>query len=146
MEDRPLTPEDQEFLESLHKDLEKFLQADQEMLELPLMNSYQRRLVHKLVSEFKLKSHSVGDEERFVCVIKTEEGAVPEKKSQPHQQVHDYGMQTFQVAPKTRIILRPDGSFGVPLKSDLTPLDDRIVESDFRIRNNKIVCQGEEGW
>ncbi|MBF0278395.1 MAG: hypothetical protein HQM13_11410 [SAR324 cluster bacterium] len=147
MEDRSLTREDQEFLDSVHEDLEKFLKGDQEMYEFQPMNSYRRRLVHNLVSDFKLKSHSVGEEERFVCVIKTENAAVPKKKSNSYHKVHDYGMQTFWVAPKTRIILRSDGSFGIPLKSDrLASVDERVVERSFRIRNNKIVCQGEEGW
>ena len=146
MEERSLNREDQEFLNEINKDLEKFLKSEEEMLEFQPMNSYQRRLVHKAVTDFKLKSHSVGEKERFVCVIRTEDGAVPEQKSNS-QKVHDFGMQTFHAAPNTHIILRSDGSFGIPLKSDrYAPVDERVVDHAFRIRNNKIVCYGEEGW
>ncbi|MBF0288121.1 MAG: hypothetical protein HQM14_09915 [SAR324 cluster bacterium] len=148
MVDKPLTREDHEFLEEMHNTLQGFMQSDEEILELASMNSYRRRLVHKVASSFKLKSHSVGDEERFVCLTKTEDSKIPEKKAFSGGPVHDFGMQTFYATPNTRIILRPDGSVGIPLKSErYAPLDDRIVTTkEFRVRKNKIVCFGEDGW
>ena len=147
MQDTPLTKEDQEFLEKIHARLTRFVESDEAMLEMEPMNAYQRRLVHKMVTDFKLKSTSVGEEERFVCVTRTPEARMPETKFKTLQSRHDFGDQTFFVAPNTRIILRSDGSFGIPLKSErYAPLDERMVESAFRIRDSKIVCYGEEGW
>ncbi len=147
MMDNPLTKEDQEFLNSVYQDLKEFIESDEEMLEFQPMNSYRRRLVHKLVTDFRLKSHSVGDEDRFVCVLRTGESIVPEKGIDPSRPLHDYGMQTFFTAPNTRVVLRSDGSFGIPLKAErFAFLDERVVERAFRIRKNRIVCQGEKGW
>lgn len=147
MQDNPLTKEDQEFLEKIHHILKQFVESDEEMLEMEPMNSYQRRLVHKIVKDFKLKSASVGEEERFVCVTRTDKATVPDMQFKPPQKTHDYGMQTFFTAPNTRIILRSDGSFGMPLQAErYAPLDERVVENAFRIRQNKIICYGEKGW
>lgn len=147
MQENLLTKEDQEFLEKIHTILTKFVESEEAMLEMQPMNSYQRRLVHKTVTDFKLKSTSVGEEERFVCVTRTSEATVPEMKFKTPQSRHDFGSQTFFAAANTRIVLRPDGSFGVPLASErYAPVDERMVENAFRIRNSKIVCDGEEGW
>ena len=147
MMDNPLTKEDQDFLNSIYQDLKEFVESDEEMLEFQPMNSYQRRLVHKLVTNFRLKSHSVGEEDRFVCVVRTDDSIVPQSGMGPSQSVYDHGMQTFFTAPNTRIVIRSDGSFGIPLKSErFALLDDRVVEQAFRIRKNKIVCHGEKGW
>ena len=145
--DNLLTKEDQDFINSIYQDLKEFVESGEEMLEFQPMNSYQRRLVHKLVANFRLKSHSVGEEERFVCVVRTDDSLVPEMEIDPSQPVYDYGMQTYFTAPATRIVLRSDGSFGIPLKSErFALLDERMVERAFRIRKNKIVCHGEKGW
>ena len=145
--DNPLTREDQDFINSIYQDLKEFIESDEAMLEFQPMNSYQRRLVHKLVTNFRLKSHSVGEEERFVCVVRTDDGIVPALGIDSSQRVYDHGMQTFYTAPGTRIVLRSDGSFGIPLKSErFAQLDERVVERAFRIRKNKIVCHGEKGW
>lgn len=148
MQDKPLSQDDYKFLDTIQERFTALMESNDEMLELEPMNSYQRRLVHKVASNFKLKSHSVGEEERYVCAVKTQESLIPEKKEKKNQRIFDYGAQSFFALPETELILKTDGSIGILRKADRNDfIDKRIIPTrEFRIRQNKIVCQGEKEW
>ncbi len=149
MLDTPLTRADQEFLDGVRRKLVRLLESEEEMLELEPMNSYQRRLVHKLATTYGFKSQSVGETERFVCVIKTQESAIPQQDMNPAPgQIYDMGDQIFYAVPQTRVVLRADGSVGVVWKDNTLPnLDERVLPTgEFRIRKNQIVCPGDPNW
>lgn len=149
MFDTPLTKQDQEFIDTIEGQINDFLKTNESMLELDPMNSYRRRLVHKLASAYNLKSQSVGDsEERYVCVIRTEKSAPPAKTAKAASgPTFTYDM-VYPVKPGSKIRLRTDGSFGVDKGEEKLPLlDERVVEAKaFRIVNSKIIVPGEDGW
>lgn len=149
--DTPLTKSDQDFIDGIRHIINKFVKSKERVLELSPMNSFQRRLIHKLATAYNMKSQSVGNtDERYVCLIKTEKTTMPPKRNQSFSgsQVFDNGDRIYFTTPKTKILLRSDGSFGISLKDERFPIiDERVVEDgEFRIRKNKIVCPNDDLW
>ena len=60
----------------------------------------------------------------------------------------DTGSETYYAKPGVDIVLRSDGSFGIPWKDKKGQcLDQRVIHDGiFRIRKNQIVCQGDSNW
>jgi len=111
------------------------------------MNSYRRRMVHKIGTEFKLTSESTGEgDSRAVRLEKTNASAIPENVNK--KRVFDRGIEIFYAKPGAEIVLRNDGSFGISLKErESRALDKRTVEDgEFRIRENKIICKDDSNW
>ena len=111
------------------------------------MNSFRRRMVHKIGSKYKLTSESTGEGiNRSVSLRKTELTEIPENIMQNN--VIDRGIEIFYSKPGTEIVLRKDGSFGISLNErEARVLDRRPVEDgEFRIRQNKIICRNDSNW
>ena len=142
-----LSSSDLELMTDINATIVCFIQSNEINMQMNPMNSYRRRMVHKIGTEYKLSSKSTGEgENRSVRLSKTANTAIPENINK--QTVIDRGIEIFYVKPGAEIVLRNDGSFGVALKErDNIILDKRTVEDgEFRIRDNKIICKQDSNW
>ena len=147
IDDMELSSSDLELMTEINAAIVRFIQSDESHLEMDPMNSYRRRMVHKIGTEYKLSSESTDEgENRSVRLSKTATTEIPENINK--QMVIDRGIEIFYVKPGSEIVLRNDGSFGVALKErDDKILDKRTVEEgEFRIRDNKIICKQDSNW
>ena len=142
-----LSSSDQELMTEINAALISFIKSNETHLQMDPMNSYRRRLVHKIGTEFKLTSESTGEgDSRSVRLEKTHVSAIPENVNK--KSVFDRGIEIFYAKPGAEIVLRNDGSFGISLKErESRVLDKRKVEDgEFRIRENKIICKDDINW
>jgi|TARA_B110000902_G_C14205875_1_gene549572 hypothetical protein len=147
IDDMELSSSDLELMTEINAAIVRFIQSDETNLQMDPMNSYRRRMVHKIGTEYKLSSESTDEgENRSVRLSKTATTEIPENINK--QMVIDRGIEIFYVKPGSEIVLRNDGSFGVALKErDDKILDKRTVEEgEFRIRDNKIICKQDSNW
>ena len=143
-----LSKVDEIFIKELQLIYARFIESDKQELKLEPMNSYQRRLAHKLSSNFRMESTSTGEEnERAVVLKKTDQTCIPNKQKFKAPSI-DTGNETFYAKPGVQIVLRSDGSFGIPWKDKNGQyLDKRVIHDGmFRIRRNQIVCKGDTNW
>ena len=146
-DDMDLSSSDEELIAEINDTLVRFIKSEKTQLQLEPMNSFRRRMVHKIGTKYKLTSESKGEGiNRSVSLRKTELTAIPENIIQNN--VIDRGIEIFFSKPGTEIVLRKDGSFGIALNErGLRILDRRPVEDgEFRIRQNKIVCRNDSNW
>ena len=142
--------QERKFLEEIENRVKFFLMSEDRELELEPMNSYKRRLVHKLATQYKLGTESRGEEpERWVCLVRTEETAMPQDRSRP--KLWDFGAQTFPVNPGPEgihLALKVDGAIEVWSEGDRhRVVDERHVTSrQIRIRQGKIVTPDDPEW
>ena len=144
---RQLSSSDQELMTEINTALIRFINSGDSQIQLEPMNSYRRRMVHKIGTEFKLTSESTGEgDNRSVRLEKTNVSAIPENVNK--KRVFDRGIEIFYAKPGAEIVLRNDGSFGISLKERKSRvLDKRTVEDgEFRIRENKIICKDDVNW
>ena len=142
-----LSSSDKELLNDINAKIVSFVQSDDTYLQMDPMNSYYRMMVHKVGTEYKLRSESKGNgENRSVRLSKTISTKIPDNFNK--QRIIDRGIEIFYAKSGSEIVLRNDGSFGVSLKElDDKILDRRIVDDgEFRIRNNKIICKQDSNW
>lgn len=147
IDDMELSSSDQELLTEVNAVIVRFIKSDETHLQMDPMNSYRRRMVHKIGAEYKLTSESTGDgEDRSVRLAKTNDTSIP--KNTNFERVIDRGIEIFYAKSGSEIVLRKDGSFGVSLKErENNILDKRNVEDgEFRIRENKIICKEDSNW
>jgi hypothetical protein len=147
IDDMELSSSDQELMTEINVALISFIKSNETHLQMDPMNSYRRRMVHKIGTEFKLTSESTGEgDSRAVRLEKTNASAIPENVNK--KRVLDRGIEIFYAKPGAEIVLRNDGSFGISLKERETRvLDKRTVEDgEFRIRENKIICKDDSNW
>ena len=142
-----LSSSDEELIAEISDALVRFIKSEETQLQLEPMNSFRRRMVHKIGTKYKLTSESNGEGiNRSVSLRKTEQTEIPENIMQNN--VIDRGIEIFYSKPGAEIVLRKDGSFGIALNERETRiLDKRPVEGgEFRIRQNKIVCRNDSNW
>ena len=147
IDDMDLSSSDEELIAEINDTLMRFVKSEETHLQLEPMNSFRRRMVHKIGTKYKLTSESTGEGiNRSVSLRKTELTEIPENIMQNN--VIDRGIEIFYVKPGTEIVLRKDGSFGLALnKRDPRVIDRRPVEDgEFRIRHSKIVCRDDNNW
>lgn len=147
IDDMELSSSDQELLTDVNTAIVRFIKSDETFLQMEPMNSYRRRMVHKIGADYKLSSESTSDgENRSVRLSKTPETTIPENINS--QRVIDRGIEIFYAKPGAEIVLRKDGSFGVSLKERESKILDRrtVVDGEFRIRENKIICKQDSNW
>ena len=146
-DDMDLSSSDEELISEINDALVRFIKSEETQLQLEPMNSFRRRMVHKIGTKYKLTSESKGEGiNRSVSLIKTEQTEIPENIMQNN--VIDRGIEIFYSKPGTEIVLRKAGSFGIALNERETRiLDKRPVEDgEFRILQNKIVCRNDSDW
>ena len=146
-DDMDLSSSDEELIAEINDVIVGFIKSEETQLQLEPMNSFRRRMVHKIGTKYKLTSESTGEGiNRSVSLIKTEQTEIPENIMQNN--VIDRGIEIFYSKPGTEIILRKDGSFGVALNERETRILDRrpVEDGEFRIRQNKIVCRNDSNW
>lgn len=147
IDDMELSSSDQELMTDINAAIVRFIQSDESQLQMEPMNSYRRRMVHKISTEYKLSSESIGEgDSRSVRLSKTATTAIPENINK--KRVIDRGIEIFYAKPGAEIVLRNDGSFGVSLKELENKILDRrtVEEGEFRIRDNKIICKQDSNW
>ena len=147
IDDMELSSSDQELLTDVNTAIVRFIKSDETFLQMEPMNAYRRRMVHKIGADYKLSSESTSDgENRSVRLSKTPETTIPENINS--QRVIDRGIEIFYAKPGAEIVLRKDGSFGVSLKERESKILDRrtVVDGEFRIRENKIICIQDSNW
>ena len=147
IDDMELSSSDQELMTEINAALISFIKSNATHLQMDPMNSYRRRMVHKIGTEFKLTSESTGEgDSRSVRLKKTNASAIPENVNK--KRVFDRGIEIFYAKAGAEIVLRIDGSFGISLKErESRVLDKRTVEDgEFRIRENKIICKDDSNW
>ena len=147
LDDMDLSSSDEELIAEITDALVRFIKSEETQLRLEPMNSFRRRMVHKIGTKFKLTSESTGEGiNRSVSLRKTEQTEIPENIMQNN--VIDRGIEIFYSKPGTEIVLRKDGSFGVAVNERETRILDRrsVKDGEFRIRQNKIVCKNDSNW
>ena len=147
IDDMELSSSDQELMTDINAAIVRFIQSDESQLQMEPMNSYRRRMVHKISTEYKLSSESIGEgDSRSVRLSKTATTAIPENINK--KRVIDRGIEIFYAKPGAEIVLRNDGSFGVSLKEHENKILDRrtVEEGEFRIRDNQIICKKDSNW
>ena len=147
IDDMDLSSSDEELIAEINDKLVRFVKSEETHLQLEPMNSFRRRMVHKIGTKYKLTSESTGEGiNRSVSLKKTEITVIPENIIQNN--VIDRGIEIFYAKPGTEIVLRKDGSFGIALNErNIKILDRRPVEDgEFRIRQSKIVCRRDNNW
>ena len=92
IDDMELSSSDQELLTDVNAAIVRFIKSDESHLQMEPMNSYRRRMVHKICAEYKLTSESTGEgESRSVRLAKTAETTIPKNINQ--QRVIDRGIE-----------------------------------------------------
>ena len=146
-DDMDLSSSDEELITEINDALVRFIKSEETQLQMEPMNSFRRRMVHKIGSKYKLTSESTGEGiNRSVSLRKTELTEIPENIMQNN--VIDRGIEIFYSKPGTEIVLRKDGSFGIALNERENRILDRrsVGDGEFRIRQNKIVCRDDNNW
>tara|TARA_B100000945_G_scaffold313682_1_gene310137 strand:+ start:1065 stop:1517 length:453 start_codon:yes stop_codon:yes gene_type:complete len=146
-DDMDLSSSDEELIVEINDTLIRFVKSEETFLQLEPMNSFRRRMVHKIGTKYKLISESTGEGiNRSVSLKKTEITEIPENILQNN--VIDRGIEIFYAKPGTEIVLRKDGSFGIALNErEIRILDRRpVADGEFRIRQSKIVCRPDINW
>ena len=146
-DDMDLSSSDEELIAEINDALVRFIKSEETQLQLEPMNSFRRRMVHKIGTKYKLTSESIGEGiNRSVSLRKTEQTEIPENMMQNN--VIDRGIEIFYSKPGTEIVLRKDGSFGISLNERETRVLDRrpVEDGEFRIRQNKIICRNDSNW
>ena len=142
-----LSSSDEELIAEINDTLIRFVKSEETHLQLEPMNSFRRRMVHKIGTEYKLTSESTGEGiNRSVSLRKTGMTEIPEKIIR--NKVVDRGIEIFYAKPGTEVVLRKDGSFGIALSDHNNRILDRrsVEDGEFRIRQNKIVCRNDSNW
>jgi len=146
-DDMDLSSSDEALISEINDALVSFIKSEETQLQLEPMNSFRRRMVHKICTKYKLTSESTGEGlKRSVSLRKTEQTEIPENIVQNN--VADRGIEIFYSKPGTEIVLRKDGSFGIAINERETRVLDRrpVEDGEFRIRQNKIVCRNDSNW
>jgi hypothetical protein len=147
IDDMELSCSDQELMTEINIALVRFINSDDTHLQLEPMNSYRRRMVHKIGTTYKLTSESTGEgDSRSVRLSKTNSTSIPDNTN--HIRVIDRGIEIFYAKRGAEIVLRNDGSFGISLKERGSRILDRrtVEDGEFRIRENKIICKQDSNW
>ena len=147
IDDMELSSSDQKLMTEINMALVRFINSDDTHLQMEPMNSYRRRIVHKIGTKYKLTSESTGEgDSRAVRLGKTNSTAIPESLN--HYPVIDRGIEIFYAKRGAEIVLRNDGSFGISLKERESRILDRrtVDDGEFRIRENKIICKHDNNW
>ena len=146
-DDMDLSSSDEELIAEISDALVRFIKSEETQLQMEPMNSFRRRMVHKIGSKYKLTSESTGEGiNRSVSLRKTELTEIPGNIMQNN--VIDRGIEIFYSKPGAEIVLRKDGSFGISLNERETRVLDRrpVEDGEFRIRQNKIICRNDSNW
>ena len=142
-----LSSSDEELISEINNALVSFIKSEETLLQLEPMNSFRRRMVHKIGTKYKLTSESTGEGiNRSVSLKKTELTEIPENIIKDNY--IDRGIEIFYAKPGTEIVLRKDGSFGIERNDPETRIIDKrpVEDGEFRIRQNKIVCRHDSNW
>ena len=81
IDDMELSSSDLELMTDINAAIVRFIQSDETNMQMDPMNSYRRRMVHKIGTEYKLSSESTDEgENRSVRLSKTATTKIPENK------------------------------------------------------------------
>ena len=93
-DDMDLSSSDEELIAEINDALVRFIKSKETQLQLEPMNSFRRRMVHKIGTKYKLTSESTGEGiNRSVSLRKTEQTEIPENIMQNN--VIDRGIEIF---------------------------------------------------
>lgn len=145
------TQNDQEFLDLYFEKLTEYVEKGDDVIHLDPMNSFYRRLIHKLANDFGFKTHSEGEDKERHTVITRTNNTKKFKKVKVEAPKWDFGDQEFFVKPTpegTDIYLGHDGNIGIYDENQRAPfLDKRLVmTTSFKVKNSKIVIAEDKNW
>lgn len=147
-----LKDRDEGFIADCEEQLIAFMKSDETSLPLEPMNSYYRRLIHHLATEFKLTTNSEGEgPERHVVLAKNKNSRIPEKLKNQKPIVWNFGDKEFLVdplQPEVEVYLGKDGSVGLFDEATTTAYiaKKKITSGVFKIKLNKIVELHDKEW
>ncbi len=142
---------DEQLIETYEQEFIGFLKSGEEILHLPPMNSYQRRLIHQLASEFKFDTSSEGEgEQRHVVVRKNDDSSAPEKRKTGQPTLWNFGDREFIVNSMESIwiFLAKDGSIGTWDESvtQLILTKKLVTSGSFKIKDSQIIEIQDPNW
>ena len=142
---------DDQLIETYEQEYTEFLNSAEEVMHLPPMNSYQRRLVHQLASEFKFETSSEGEgDQRHVVVRKNENSAIPSKKISTGSPKWNFGDKEFIVnsLESVYVYLAKDGSIGTWDESVTLPVIAKklVTSGSFKVKNSQIIEIQDPEW
>jgi hypothetical protein len=143
---------DEGFVAEYEEQFIAFMKGEEASLHLEPMNSYYRRLVHQLATEFKLTTNSEGEgPERHVVLTKNKNSRIPDKLKNQKPVIWNFGDREFLVdplQPEVEVYLGKDGSVG--LFDEATTVSyiakKKVVSGVFKIKMNKIVELHDKEW
>ena len=152
MDQRSQNQNDREFTLFQADILTKFMKSDENKIEMPPMNSYQRRLLHQLGKKFGFRSGSVGEgKDRHIVFEKSEDSRIPDDLTVRKLSVWNFGDREFLVNPIKHFVevyLASDGTVGLmdndPQKHIVATK--KVTSGSFKIKSNKIVEIHDEEW
>ena len=104
-DDMDLSSSDEELIAEINDALVRFIKSEEIQLQLEPMNSFRRRMVHKIGTKYKLTSESKGEgTNRSVSLRKTELTEIPENIMQ--NKVFDRGIEIYYSKPGMEIVLK----------------------------------------
>ena len=107
IDDMELNSDDELFLKELETVFISFIESSKEQLDLEPMNSYKRRLAHKLSGQFQLESESIGeDKNRAVLLKKTPQTKIPGNRKFKAPRI-DTGNETYYANPEFKLCFDP---------------------------------------
>lgn len=143
---------DEDFRAEAAELLKEFMNSDEQEKHLPAMNSYYRRLTHKLATSFGLDTRSEGeDKDRHIVVTKTPDSKIPEALPQKKVILWHFGDREFFVDPmqsEVEVYLSADGTVGVwEEDAGIKALDRKLVTTgSFKIKRNQIIEIHHPEW
>ncbi len=143
---------DQKLIEDTEAEFAAFLEAEDTTHHLPPMNSYNRRLVHKLAEEFGFKTASDGEgDNRHVTITKAKESKKPKERQLGKVPVWNFGDREFIVdsyAGSVEVYLSKDGTIGAWVAGSNIPyiVKKAVTSGSFKIKANEIVEIQDANW
>lgn len=144
--------DEENFLDQYEEVFRDFISSDQQQLEMEPMNSYFRKLLHDLGTEFKFETTSNGEgPERHILVRKTEESKAPEKTLRKKRQTWSFGDREFFVdstSNSVEVYLDRNGNVGFyDKRSDPKHIArKKVTTGSFKIKENKIIEIIDSEW
>ena len=143
---------EEDFLQEYQEILTGFMNSDEEKLDLPPINSFYRRLVHKLAKSFRMETASEGvDADRHIVVTKSKGSVIPTPIKPKTGPVWNFGDREFLVDPLQReveVALEKDGTVSAynPEKAAHYLAYKKVTTGSFKIKSNQIIQIQDNEW
>ena len=143
---------DQKLIEDVATEFSDFLESDEKTRHLAPMNSYNRRLVHKLAGEYGFETGSDGEgDSRHVVVTKQKDSQKPKERKLGKMPVWNFGEREFIVdsySKAVEVYLAVDGTIGAWDSSMKFPIicKKAVASGSFKVKANEIIEITDKNW